>query len=152
MQNTNDIEDTKPSQQRHKQRLGILIASGGGIIATFLPWIHAPIIGSVSGTAGDGWITLMLFLPAVILSLMGNVTKSIQGAKRLVLVISAMIASLIGLYKIIDLKSSMNEGLDDNPFAEMFASAVQVGFGLYLLVAAGFVVAFLAWYLDKERN
>jgi hypothetical protein len=46
----------------------------------------------------------------------------------------------------------MNEGMEDNPFAEMFASTVQIGIGLYLLIAAGVAVAVLAWALDKKHK
>jgi hypothetical protein len=158
MKNNNNDDTTnsaKQSHPRHKQRLGVLIAAAAGIVATFLPWIHAPIIGSVSGTQGDGWITLILFLPAVILCLSGDSTKPIKGGKRLGTVIPSLIASLIGAYKIADfksIKSSMNEGMEDNPFAEMFASTVQIGIGLYLLIAAGVAVAVLAWALDKKHK
>ena len=137
---------------RHKQRLGILIAAGLGISATFLPWVHAPIIGSVAGTAGDGWITLLFFIPALIFALRGDSRVPVRGGKRLGLVIPAVLAAILGIWKIISLKTAMSGAADDNPFAKAMSLSVQIGFGLYLLVAAGVAVAVVAWLLDKNTD
>lgn len=54
----------------HNQRFAIVVAAGVGMLATFLPWFYVPIIGSVSGTTGAaGWITLVLFIPAMVRAL-----------------------------------------------------------------------------------
>jgi hypothetical protein len=137
---------------RHKQRLGILIAAGLGISATFLPWVHAPIIGSVAGTAGDGWITLVLFLPALIIALRGDSQTAIRGGKRLGLTIPAVLAAMLGIWKIVDFQQLKSDTPDDNPIAKAISASVQIGFGLYLLVAAGIAVAVVAWVLDKGRE
>ena len=57
----------------NKQRIGILIAAGLGMLATFMPWLKAPVVGTINGAEwkGDGWITFFLFAEntAMILSL-----------------------------------------------------------------------------------
>ena len=144
--------DVVRTSDRHKQRIGILIAASLGISATFLPWVHAPILGSVAGTAGDGWITLVLFLPAVILALRGDKSVAIHGRKRDALALPAVLAALLGVWKIIDFQKLKANAPDDNPFVKAIAVSVQIGFGLYLLVAAGIAVAVVAWALDKNNE
>lgn len=142
---------SKPSG-RHKQRFAILIAAGLGISATFLPWVHAPIIGSVAGTAGDGWLTLVLFIPALVFALRGDSHIPIRGGKRLGLAIPAGLAAILGIWKIIGFKTAMSDAQDDNPFAKAMSLSIQIGFGLYLLVAAGVAVAVVAWILDDGSD
>lgn len=135
---------------RHKQRIGILIASGLGVSATFLPWVHAPLIGSVAGTAGDGWITLVLFLPGLILALRDEKSNAIRGRKRLAIAIPAILAAILGAWKIFSFGQLKSAAPDDNPFAKAMSASVQIGVGLYLLVAAGIAVAVVAWQLDEK--
>jgi hypothetical protein len=99
----------------HKQRLAIAIAAGIGMLATFMPWAQMPIVGSVDGTAGDGWITLALFLPALILALRGDRMTPLIGSARLGAAIPAGIAALIGVWKIVEFQSKMAEMRADMP-------------------------------------
>lgn len=134
----------------HKQRRGILIAAILGVTATFLPWVHAPFIGSVAGTAGDGWITLILFLPALIITLCGDSRTAIRGGKRLGLAIPATLAAMHGIWTIVRIQQRKFDTSSDNPLANAMSASVQIGFGLYLLVAAGVAVATVAWFLAKD--
>lgn len=120
------------------------------MVATFLPWVHIPIIGSVSGTAGDGWITLCLFAPALTLALRGLKSEPVVGSARLGAVIPAGIAALLGLQKLVAFKGKMGEIPRDNPFAQVMSASVRIGIGLYILIAAGIAVAVLAWMLEKS--
>jgi len=169
----NKVEDrplTTPGT--HKQRRGIMIAASLGIIATFLPWVHAPFIGSVTGTTvrivsrvvlfnapfigsvtgttGDGWITLVLFLPSLIIALCGDSRTAIRGGKRLGLAIPAALAAMLGIWTIVRIQQRKLEISDDNPLANAMSASIQIGFGLYLLVAAGVAVAAVAWLLAKD--
>ena len=135
----------------NKQRLAILITAGLGGLATFMPWIKAPIIGSVSGTQGDGWITLMLFAVAIVLSLMNDRSKMLVGGLRLVAVIPPLIAAAIGIQKIIEFKSKMAD-LDDNPFSKALSAAISIDFGLYLLVFAGLLLPVLAFAIKDASG
>lgn len=56
----------------NKQRLAILILAGLGALATFMPWVKAPIVGTINGTKGDGWITLALFAVPLVISLLND--------------------------------------------------------------------------------
>jgi len=132
----------------HKQRLGILTAAGFGMLGTFLPWVHVPILGSISGTRGDGWITLLLFVPAVVLSLGGDRSTPLVAGRRAGAVISAGLAGLIGVWKIIDFHGIMADVPKDNPFAEALSMSVQIGAGLYLLIAAGAALGVVAWAME----
>jgi hypothetical protein len=71
----------------HKQRLAILMAAGLGMVATFLPWWYVPIIGAISGTKGDGWLTLALFAPAVIATLLDCTSLPMLESLRLAAII-----------------------------------------------------------------
>lgn len=149
----NKVEDrplTTPGT--HKQRRGIMIAASLGIIATFLPWVHAPLIGSVAGTAGDGWITLVLFLPSLIIALCGDSQAAIRGGKRIGLAIPAALAAMLGIWTIVRIQQRKLSISDGNPLANAMSASVQIGFGLYLLVAAGVAVATVAWLLAKDSD
>lgn len=136
----------------HVQRIAIIAAASFGILATFLPWVSLPILGTIYGTAGDGWITLCLFIPAVVLAFRGDRLAPLTGGVRLGAAIPAGIAGLIGLAKIVQFKSKMAEAGDDNPFAAALSSAVQLRFGIFALVIAGIAVCLAAWLLEKREQ
>ena len=61
------------AQSLHGQRVAAAVAATGGLLGSFLPWINAPVIGSVTGTAGsDGWVTMVISLLALLSALLGN--------------------------------------------------------------------------------
>ena len=66
----------------NKQRLAILIVAGLGALATFMPWVKAPIVGTINGTKGDGWITLVLFAVPLVISLLNDKTKTFSHIKK----------------------------------------------------------------------
>ena len=63
----------------HKQRLAIVIAAALGIVATFLPWVNIAFLGSVTGTNGDGWFTLILFIAALVIGLLKDKSAPVTG-------------------------------------------------------------------------
>lgn len=131
----------------HRQRLFLVVASSLGILSTFLPWIHVPIIGAVSGASGDGWLTLPLFLPTLVLSLRGQKDTPLVGGLRLGAVIPSAIAGIVGVIKIVRVNTLPSSGAENNVFAEMMISSVRVGVGLYLIVAAAVAIGVAAWLL-----
>lgn len=136
----------------NKQRNAILIVSGLGVLATFLPWVKAPIIGSVNGTDGDGWITLVLFAVPLAISLLGDKTKAITGGQLYGAILPALLAGIIGALKISDFNSKMAE-IGDNPFAKAMSDNVSIGMGLYLVVIAGFALPILGFLIkDKAQD
>jgi len=135
----------------NKQRLAILIASGIGALATFMPWVKAPIVGTISGVQGDGWFTLVLFAVPIVLSLMNDKTKKIEGSKLYCAVIPPVIAALVGIWKIIDFNSKMGD-IGDNPFAQALGASVSIEFGLYLMVLAGIATPVLAFLIKDQTE
>jgi hypothetical protein len=133
----------------NKQRLAILIVAGLGALATFMPWVKAPIIGSINGTKGDGWITLMLFVIPLIISLLNDKSKRLVGGLLYGAIVPGIIAGVIGAWKIFDFKSKMSS-LANNPFGEAIESSVSIEFGLYLVVLSGIALPIVA-FLVKDK-
>ena len=136
----------------NKQRLVMLIVAGLGMLATFLPWVNVPIIGSVSGTAGDGWITFVLFLVALIFCLLNNKSKPLTGGFLAGAIVPCLLAAIFGIWKIIDFNAELSAVMGDDIFSQAVGSSVSIGFGLYLVVIAGFVLPIAAFLIkDKEQ-
>lgn len=147
------IRAAKPIAGFHIQRAAFGVAATLGALATFMPWATVPIVGTIYGTAGDGWITLVLFIPAVVLAFLGDRKTAVDGWKQFVVAVPAAIASLIGLSKIVSFNSKMSEMRADiagNPFARALAMSVQVRFGLYLLVLAGIATGVAVFLLRRK--
>lgn len=113
----------------------ILIAVAAvGAIATFLPWATVSVFGiseSVSGTNGDGWITLALFIAIAVLVGIKFKGELDNGFKIAVTAIAA-IAAVVGFVEI--------GNINGNSYG--FAS---VSIGVYLIILAGIADAVLPW-------
>jgi hypothetical protein len=133
----------------NKQRLAILIVAGIGMIATFLPWVKIPLHGTINGTKGDGWITFALFAIPLILSLLNDKTKRIEGGWLCAVVIPAIFSVVIGIWKIAEFNSIMSD-LGDNPFAKSFG-VISIEIGLYLVILSGLVLSAVA-FLIKDKS
>lgn len=141
----------------HVQRIGVGLAAAAGVLATFLPWVTAPIVGTVRGTSGpDGWITLAMFVPALVLSFLGSRESPLGQWQQYVAAVPAGLAAVIGGYKVYDLTSRMSAAMkevDDNPLAQVVAIAaantVRIGTGIYLLILAGAAVVAAVFALRR---
>lgn len=128
----------------NKQRVLIVAAAGVGMLCTFLPWVSIPIFGSISGARGDGWISFALFLIALLPALLAGEKKQPLPGKALpAVLIPAVLAAGLGIWKIIDFKRLLS-GSTDDALAQFTGAGVSIGFGLYLLVLAGIVLVFAA--------
>jgi hypothetical protein len=152
------LATSKPIAGFHIQRAAVGVSAILGALATFMPWLSAPVVGTVYGTAGDGWITLVLFVPALVFTGLGNRLSPISGWQRFAAAVPAGIAALIGISKIADINmriSKMQSDMSDSPFgaamAKMAAVTTQTRFGLYLLVLAG-IAAAAAVFLLKDKG
>jgi hypothetical protein len=125
----------------NKQRLAILIVAGLGVTATFLPWVKAPIIGTINGTMGDGWITLVLFSSPLIISLLNDKTTKIEGGWLYGAIIPSLVAGVIGIWKILYINSIIS-AID---------ASVSIEFGLYLLVLSGISLPILAFVVKDNK-
>ena len=120
----------------NKQRLALAVASGLGAIATFLPWVTVPFMGSVNGTAGtDGWINLALFAVPLVLSLLNDRSTPLTGGKLYGAIVPGILAGVIGIWKIIDCSGEM----------------VSIGVGLYIIALAGIAIP-IAGFVVKDKT
>lgn len=134
----------------NKQRLAVLIVASLGVLATFMPWVKVPIVGTINGTKGDGWITLILFAVSLIISLLNDKKAALKGKLLYGAIIPSILAGIIGIWKIIEFNSKTSD-FGDNPFAQAFGAAVSIEFGLYLVVLAGILLPILA-FVVKDKS
>ncbi len=136
-----------------KQRLAILIVGALGALATFMPWVKLPLVGSINGTHGDGWITFILFTITIVVTLLNDRSKPLAGLQLYGAIVPGIIAGIIGLWKIIDFNNSMSkESLGgDNPFAQALSDSISIGFGLYLIVIVGILLPVVAFMVKDNQ-
>lgn len=135
----------------HPRRLIIAIAAGIGMSATFMPWIRAPIIGSVSGVGGDGWFTFAAFLAVLALTFSlrifdhpgapSSAHSDLSGRRRVVIALLGLVGAGIGVLKLVQVHDVISEMRDtSNAIAGIMATATQPGFGPYAIVLCGIAV------------
>ncbi len=129
----------------HKQRIALLIACGIGIIATFLPWVNAPFIGSVSGSAGDGWFSFTFFTIAGIICLFGNRANMIKKGQVIAVIFFALLSVALGIWKLIDISSIIGR---DN----IFSASVTPGIGLFAIILAGIALPVIIVLMKKKNT
>jgi hypothetical protein len=127
----------------HKQRIGIVVAAAVGMLATFLPWATVPFLGSISGTAGDGFITLILFLVALLMGVLGDKNTVVTGVKSTVAMLAGALAAVVGIYEIFNISSIAGE-------AGALGKAIGVGFGVYLVIICGIAVIAVGFVLKDK--
>ncbi|MEN9666053.1 MAG: hypothetical protein RLZZ326_2416 [Planctomycetota bacterium] len=148
-----------PATGLHPQRLGVAIAAAVGGIATFLPWATVPIMGTIDGTVGDGWITLGLFAGVVAAALFGQRSQQMAGLAQLGGGVLSTIAGGIGVAKILQFRQ-MIEGLKgdaapgslEGAMKGLMANATRLGPGLYVLVAASVAAVIAIVVLRSKRE
>ncbi|MBN1637747.1 MAG: hypothetical protein JW866_02180 [Ignavibacteriales bacterium] len=136
----------------NRQKLVILIIAAIGAISTFLPWATVKFYSSISinGTnGGDGWITFGLFAVAGVLSFLGDRTKPLKGTYKIMTAIIGVVAAIIGILNIINMRSKLSEIGKEYPFGNQLKEAISTGFGLWLIVICGIALAAVI-YLMKE--
>jgi hypothetical protein len=105
---------------------------------TFLPWVHAPVLGALAGTQGDGWITLAIFTVALAVAIAGADVL----AGRVCIGCAGAAAAAVGVYDATNIwRAKVEMAAEGGQLAEALASHVSVGVGLYLVIFGGLVVA-----------
>lgn len=132
----------------NKQKLSIIIAAGLGILATFMPWISTR-VGSITGIDTEyGWVILLLFMIPIIICLVNDHSKRINGGALYGVIIPPFIAALFVIWKILEFKFNIG----DTPFSNAFS----IGYGFYLVPFAGIsipVIDFLSKIqLDDDKE
>lgn len=135
----------------NKQRLVILIIAILGMLSVFMPWVTMPIIGSVNGARGEGWFVLLLYAIPVVLTLLNDRMKPLQGFALYGAIIPGLLCCITAIWKIIDFNTSMSDLGTDNPFAKAMGSTVSIGLGLYIVALAGLAIPVAAFLLKKKN-
>lgn len=133
------VQEKSPRIGFHIQRALIIACCAVGAIGTFLPWATAPIVGTVYGTAGDGWVTFACFVLAFICVSIGERQYALDKLQWWGSMLFAGSAGAVAVSKLFGLYSRKTEMLkenDGNPFGEIMLQAFQVGPGLYVIVFA----------------
>ncbi len=127
------------------QRLSVFITAVAGGLGTFLPWMTismGPMSRTESGIgagASDAWIILFLFSIAAFGSLVGDRTQPVKGGTRITVIVLVVIGALIAIVDMDNFNSAMGGGF------RLMAVESSIGFGLYLIVIAGFLLPILAF-------
>ncbi len=132
----------------HKQRLGIIAGAAIGIIATFLPWAsNVPLIGSVSGTQGDGFISMALCIIPLVLAVLGDRSTALAKGKFIGSIVLGVLILLYGLLKFSQI------GKAAKTFEALGMKAdISVGIGVWLVMVSGVVIAAAAFALKNAGN
>ena len=123
----------------NKQRLSVLLAAGAGVVGTLMPWVTVSMFGiskSESGIGtGDGKIIIVLFGIACVISLLGDWRFGVEGGARIGAIILGLVGAIIAIMDINNFNTKLGVG----------GGFASIGFGLYLIVIAGFLLPILAF-------
>ena len=135
------------------QRALIVVIAAVGAAGTFLPWITVADVGTVDGTAGDGWISLVLFAMVVALAAIGRWAYGVRGGKRVIIVILSLLALALGVFEIINAKQAPAENeAEFREVVEAFRASIKIGIGLYAIVFAGLSGMVVPFLIPSKRR
>ena len=134
------------------KRIAILVMAVLGAISTFLPWavVSVSALGqsvseSVSGTDGDGWITLVLFVAIAALAVVSGLKdfkKEMPIWAKIAISVVAVICTVIA---VIDMSNVSNTGIGATMALLGASASVNVGIGLILIVLMAVLSGVVAW-------
>ncbi|MBX3103260.1 MAG: hypothetical protein KF690_12180 [Bacteroidetes bacterium] len=132
----------------HKQRLGIVAGAAIGIIATFLPWAtNVPLIGTVNGTKGDGFISMLLCLIPLVIAVLGDRSTALAKGKFIITLAAGVLVLLFGIYEYSNISSAAKA------FEALGMKAeIGIGIGVWLVIVSGAVIAATAFALKGATN
>lgn len=148
---------SKKESKIDAQRVAIGIASGVGILACFLPWASLPIVGSISGAKGDGWIYAGILLVPILIAFLGDKTKALDKKSRVASGLIGAFVAVMGFYMISNFNEKIESaskamGNNNNPFSQLATSSAHIDFGLYLLVIASVALMICAFISGLFNN
>ena len=124
----------------NKQRVSVLLAAGAGIVGTLMPWVTVSMLGisqSENGLGtGDGKIIIVLFGIACLVSLLGDWRFGVEGGARIGAIVLGLAGAIIAIMDINNFHTKIGGG---------GGGMISIGFGLYLIVIAGFLLPILAF-------
>ena len=123
----------------NKQRLSVLLAAGAGVVGTLMPWITVSMFGISKSESGigtsDGKVIIVLFGIACVISLLGDWRFGVEGGARIGAIILGLVGAIIAIMDINNFNTKLGGG----------GGFASIGFGLYLIVIAGFLLPILAF-------
>lgn len=135
-------------QTMSKQRKFILIAAAVGVISVFLPWItiSAGVFGmnmdqSINGFHGLGMVVFLSFAGAIVLSLVGDQTKSLEKSFWLLALIAGSLALLVILISFVNGRSG-GFGVVDTGY----------GIGIWIALLSAIGVVGSAWMFKNPAD
>lgn len=124
-----------------KQRVIVVVTSAVGMLGALLPWMNAPIVGSIPGTAlpyGVGWIALGVCCVAILCAL-GRGVMPVWA--RLVSGCAGFGALGIAAWQIVVvLRAKAEMRAEGDAISEAMARVVSIGAGLYLFAASALAI------------
>jgi len=139
------------------KRIIALIVAVIGAIATFLPWATVKVSGfgesvteSVSGTEGDGWITLILFVAIAAVVIVSGIKDMKKDMPIWAKAVAMVLAGICAIIAIIDFGDVADTGLGSGVNFLGATISSGVGFGLILVLIMAIIDAVVVWLpLDK---
>ena len=130
----------------HKQRIILILMGLAGIISVFLPWVSAPLFGSVSGAKFDtGILIIVMYSANIVAALFGDRGASLKGLLFYLCLVLPFAAGAIALSNILKINSDMSAH-------HSHMNIYEIGFGLYLIIAIGVVTPLLAFVFRMKRQ
>lgn len=133
-------------------RIVLASVAAVGMLATFLPWVHAPLMGAMPGSRGDGWFSFAAFAVVLALALLPSPRTAFGRAGRAAAVVLGAVALGLGVWKLVDLAQLRSEGVAEGGFAASFSRSTSAGIGIYLVIACGVAAAVVAIAARDRRS
>lgn len=135
-------QDTESSFWTTGRTVGFSAASAV-VLAGFLPWINAPIVGSVYGYKGDGRFTIAAGVLALLIAVAAGTDSIGSTVEKYGFIVTGLVSLGIPAYMYVNLQrmlpSSGGEHSSElgRKMAEALSSSVGPGIGSILTVAGG---------------
>jgi hypothetical protein len=137
----------------NKQRLFIIIVSLIGMGSTFMPWVLMDDV-SENGAHSSSWLTFAMFVLCIVFALLGKQENKMVLGQRLAVILCSLIAIGYAMLIIWGLNTQMEKVSQHplfrfSPEAQEMLQHVVVGWGLYVLIAAGLINIALSFVFRK---
>ena len=131
-------------------RLSVSILSVFGIGGSVGPWFHESMGNSTFfGIEGDGIISLLVFAATLLVALISkNLRNPMKKARKVVVVVLALLVSAFGIYKYVDLLEAFNTTV----MGVNFSYAFSFGYGLYVVIASGLLIVVTTFLLKDTKK
>lgn len=127
----------------HQQRRLVAFLAVVGGIAAFLPWFHAPLLGTVPGVQTFGKYSLLVYFFVLLIPLIGDLESALSTLSRVVILALSSVVALVGLWKLLKIDKEWSDAPPVGVSSEMLRSfGIDIGF--YLTVATGFATTLFA--------